>query len=327
MLEHKNNTIKAIYNAKNLLEKFIKIATDISADIKRYDDIMNKPLLTPEDRMARLEAIEDSIKDYNTFDKAYKTRHHGRDNHKLGDSSLTWLFDETKGRTVFPTEVGKNKVYESHIQSTFANQVSSITSDITFCLTAKELDDFTKSPMYDQFTDGNSRIFVNAFYDQGQKTKSLSMSFGNPVQLRVVKNPEAYKKLIDDVSKLGEFGEKNILDKIENDDIGLQMKDYIRARIVNPAKRIVKGKGAIYLESKTPLGLGINQMAPQVPTDIENDKLRDNIKKWQHRFPVYSLYVECDKQLNTFADYYTEKEKAGGTLSPEREKYYRQKIY
>ena len=38
MLEHKNNTIKAIYNAKNLLEKFIKIATDISADIKRYDD-------------------------------------------------------------------------------------------------------------------------------------------------------------------------------------------------------------------------------------------------------------------------------------------------
>ena len=38
MLEHKNNTIKAIYNAKNLLEKFIKIAPDISANIRRYDD-------------------------------------------------------------------------------------------------------------------------------------------------------------------------------------------------------------------------------------------------------------------------------------------------
>ena len=78
---------------------------------------------------------------------------------------------------------------------------------------------------------------------------------------------------------------------------------------------------------KSPLGDTVLSLAACISTKVEGGRLQKNIDKWGEKFPLYDYVKAGEQQSDVLIEYWTEKEKSNGVLSPEREEFYRQKLY
>ena len=311
-----------------------KAAKDLKKKMKSaYESIMNEKVTSPEDRMSKLENIGESVKDYSKLITGYRVRKNNKKNLiTIGEESLNWLYDEAKGRKVFRAEVGKNKDFDNHIKNSTYEETNRFDMQVQGFLREADKEAYTNSQLhsdiieYDREED-NHDLYDEAFKKPDESDRELNIPLGNAVQVQIVRDKKAYNKIKNKYIELADFTDNKTDKYVENDNIGMEMKEFVKARISSRLRRAAKGQSNLALVNKTPLGHGIRAVTDAILLKFEDDHLRNNMKKWQSKFPVYRLSIEGEKQLQTFADYYDEKEKAGGVLNPEREQFYRQKIY
>lgn len=319
--------------AANTSKKLNAAEIDAAKRIKKkmksaYENIMNKKVTSPEDRMAKLLGIEESVKEYTTLINGFRKR----TLKNIGPASIEWLFDEAKGRRVFRTEVGKGKYLNDQLKTSTFIETNRYGMQIGSGVREADKDAYQDSDIYrdlDEFDkQGNGEALNDkAFVPYNDADRKLEVPMGVPQRIEVVQDKAVYKKVKENYIKNADFIDKKMNEYYKDDEIGKEIKAFIKARISDRLRRNANGRSNLVLVNKTPLGNGINCVTDAVWVEHENDFLRNNIKKWQDRFPVFKLAVEGERQLQTLADYYDEKEKAGGTLSPEKEKEYRQKLY
>ena len=306
------------FNAKELEE-----AKKISKNMKSaYENIMDKAVTSPEDRFNKLTAIEKSVNDYTKLITDNRKRTNGnKDKITIGEDALSWLFDEAKGRKVFRAEVGKNKTHYEDLKKNIDTEMKEHLLQVCGSLRKSQEEEFKKTDLFSSMHEENDKAFNQI------NSKKHYVPHGKPVIYFAVEDENEYKKVREDCKKLADYADEMMDKSIEDDEIGIQMKEYIKTRTSSPIRRMLKGQSNLVLAGRTPIGHGIKVLNNMISIELDNDKFRNNFKKWQHKFPVYKLSIEGERQLQTFADYYDEKDKAGGALSPEREQQYRQKIY
>ena len=323
-----------VYNKKDnssLTPDEKKAAEDIQNKFKKpFEDIMNKQIDTPEDRMKLIHAIEGPLKEYAEFRKGiFKRKYKGRKKEIQGDTSITYLLEEVKGRQVFREEIGCNRGTEKLLSNAVRRTATDILSSTLVAVTDSFKEEIQKLPEYEMLNVTNDDdLYSEAFYDVSEyKVPDLPRAQSSSIKPSIVRNPEAHTRYIE---KLKSFGNKTkaIIERdISDDEIGLKMKEFFKAAIFDEVERAARGYAVDNLEYRTPFcgaSLAYNNI---IDGYIGGDALRNNIIKYQTKLPVYDLAIEQNKQMNLFADYYEEKDKAGGNLTPEREEYYRQKIY
>ena len=310
-----------------------KAAKDLSKKMKSaYESIMNDKVTSPEDRMAKLENIGESIKDYSKLIKGYRNRKKDNKKNTIGEDSLNWLYDEAKGRKVFRAEVGKNKDFDKHVKNTTYVEVGSRDMQVQAVLREADKKEYEDSQLHSDIYDYTHDEDDNTLYDKAFKApresdRRMKVPIGAPVKIQILRDKKSYDKLKNRYIELADYTDKKVEKYADNDDIGTEMKEFVKARITSRLRRAAKGQSNLEITNKTPIGQGITVVTDAILLEFENDHLRNNMKKWQSKFPIYRLSIEGERQLQTFGDYYDEKEKAGGTLNPEREQFYRQKIY
>ena len=138
-------------------------------------------------------------------------------------------------------------------------------------------------------------------------------------------NYKKYKsKMIEAADKIDQMVDDNY---IGDDEASNTARDYLRATSSKLLRRSASGYNNNYLTYKNPLGNSGESLAPALGMLPEEGHLQNNINKYQRVFPLHQIVIDSEEQLQTFADYYKDKEKAGGKLSLEKEKEYRQKLY
>ena len=138
-------------------------------------------------------------------------------------------------------------------------------------------------------------------------------------------NLAAYKKkMVTAADMIDKMADTSITD---NDEASLTAKEFIKTTSSKLLRRAATGCNNPYIGLKNPLGFGGESIIPTIGMSIEGNKLQNNIKKYQHKFPIHQMLIDSENQLQTFSDYWKEKEKAGGVLSSAKEKAYRQMLY
>ncbi len=307
----------------------VRMAKEIRKSMEpAYSNIMGKELLSPEDRRERLKAIEEPIKKYAALYQNYNKRTIGNDYTEVGDTSISWLLSDAIGRKVFRIEVGKDKQNMADAKTTIGDCLKNVIAEYADSVPKAEKEQKLNQKLINDFRNyGTAEVFEEALSMAGEDTRIvIGPQASTEHKLQTVIDEKKFKVLRDEVKELASETEKMYKD-FGDDEIGLEMKEFVKAKTTNVVNHVLSGYNDIYLQAKTPFVVGLNVILPQIPASNVDNYLRDRFTKWEDRFPIHRLYVQCRKQLNTFADYYEEKELSDGVLSPEREEYYRQLIY
>ena len=104
--------------------------------------------------------------------------------------------------------------------------------------------------------------------------------------------------------------------------------EFLKLLTSHKLRRIAKtGYGTEAITYKSPLGETVLALAACIATKVEGGTLQKNIDKWGAKFPLYDYVKAGEQQSDVLTEYWTEKENNNGVLSPEREEFYRKKLY
>ena len=231
-------------------------------------------------------------------------------------------------------EVEKALDYEQVVKSSIMFDISAGEDLLAGVANDKELKQIISSELFDEIhtyqnneEDGTS-IFEQAFIEKPQGYDPLMDQAGNRVNLLKIKDKEAYDKyrsiIAQGADKLDEFIDKSV---VVNDEYGEKAKEFIVTCSTGRIRRSVNGGADRYLQYKHLLGGGNASMYAALNASVVDNRLQNNIEKWQHKMPIHQLVIDGGKQLQTMTDYWAEKEENKGVLPPDREQEYRQKLY
>ena len=316
-----------------------KAAKRLQSKMKKpYNNILKKNISSPEERMELITGIEESLKDYISLDTAYKARTFKGDLNINGPHSLTWLLDEAKGRKVFRSEVGKNHQIDSELHSNLYTDLSSHHAYFNSALTDSLRERFNNAPETKAVMDRDGveeygpddeipNLADEAFEPKYKFNHRAYLHMANDYNISIVRDPEALERYKKQVNKMADTMDEFIAEDVPDDEIGRKMKEFFRYNVSEKVRRAAKGYSESYMDYKSPfLGAALSYHGLVDPT-LENDHFRNYLKKWGAKFPIVDIAIEHGKLSDTYIDYFEEKKKAGGTLSPKREEFYRQKIY
>ena len=193
--------------------------------------------------------------------------------------------------------------------------------------TQKDKDAFMNSDLVENIT---STQYENAFgdvIDEEPEPEVYIDTVGQDLRTPKVQNQEAFRDYRSSMESAADELEKIVDKETLPDATGLKMNEFMKSYTPSKLRRIAKGYSDNAIIARTPLGEGAKAILACVDTRMEDDALRHNIEKWQNRFPVYDFIIDSEKQLTTMAQYWEEKENSKEGLSPEREAFYRQRIY
>ena len=231
-------------------------------------------------------------------------------------------------------EVEKALDYEQVVKSSIMFDTSAGEDLLAGVANDKELKQIISSELFDEIhtyqnneEDGTS-IFEQAFIEKPQGYDKLMDQAGNQVNLLKIKDKKAYDKyrsiIAQGADKLDEFIDKSV---VVNDEYGEKAKEFIVTCSTGRIRRSVNGGADRYLQYKHLLGGGNASMYAAINASVVDNRLQNNIEKWQHKMPIHQLVIDGGKQLQTMTDYWAEKEKNKGVLPPDREQKYRQELY
>lgn len=150
---------------------------------------------------------------------------------------------------------------------------------------------------------------------------------GSAKTLASVQDKDEFGDYIDSARVMADVIDGKIDSKISNDEIGKKTKEYLKTISSNRLRQAVDGVPEQYLGYKNIMFASLGSVYAALNASVVDNKLQDNISKWQNRFPIHQLVIDGGKQMKTMGDYLVEKDKNGGALKPEREREYRQKLY
>lgn len=316
-----------------------KAAKRLQSKMKKpYNNILKKNISSPEERMELITGIEESLKDYIALDTSYKARTFTGDLNINGPHSLTWLLDEAKGRKVYRSEIGKNHQLESELHSTMYSDLSANHTYIITALNDSLSEKFNNAPETKAVMDRDGaeeygpddeipNLADEAFEMRHKFNHTAYIHMGLETYIDIVRDPEALERYKNQINKMADTMDRFIAEDIPDDEIGQKMKEFFHYNSTEKVRRAAKGYSESYMDYKSPfLGAAMSFRGLIDPT-LENDHFRNNLIKWGAKFPIVDVAIEHGKLSDTFVDYFEEKKKAGGTLSPKREEFYRQKIY
>ena len=135
----------------------------------------------------------------------------------------------------------------------------------------------------------------------------------------------AYKRLREKTKSLLNDVEDLINNQVETGKISEESASFLKAYSVSPIKRALRGFSNTYMTSRTPLGHGTSSIRPDIVGNTRDGALDWKIEKWHNKYPIHNLAIEGENQLNTLADYWSDKEQ--NKMTPEKEKLYRENLY
>ncbi len=320
--------------SENKLKKYTaeekKAAKSILSSIKKpYQAIMTKEIHSPEERMELLNNLMDPIKKYAELEEAFRGRQYNSSRRQQGKSSISWLFDDAKSRMVFRNEVGKNRSTEEAAKGTI---VTDLKDEILYVypMLSNEEQAYLAGIEEFQMLSGMGDVQNNPL------NAAVTVEQNAPFQIEKTQasmpatpilNQENMEAVNGKIRSLAKKMEAMIKENVGEDEIGEKMMAFYKANVFSKMERASKGYSETALAYLSPMAVGTQAFQGLIDAGLSNDALRNKMKKWGTKFPIYDLTIECGKQTDTFVDYFEEKKKNGGKLSPERENFYRQKIY
>ena len=103
--------------------------------------------------------------------------------------------------------------------------------------------------------------------------------------------------------------------------------NFLKSLSSKKLKRIADGYPLNYILYKSPLGETVLSLAACINVQLENGKLQKNIDKWADKFPLYDYVNAAEDQTDILVNYWKEKEANNGTITKEREEFYRHQLY
>jgi hypothetical protein len=217
--------------------------------------------------------------------------------------------------------------YEKKLKESILDDGTGFTQSISGMLDEKLTEDFTTSKPYNVV---HGEMFSKQYYpDLVFSDSDLKYYNGiNDKKIQDVIDYNNFKHYKKQMGVAADMMDKIINDNVINqDEVNQTTKEFLKSCSSKPLYRAQKGYNSYYVGYKNPLGTGNTSLLACFVTNIEDDKLQKNIKKYQSKFPAHQMIIDSENQLQTLADYWEEKDKAKGKLKPEREKEYRQKLY
>ncbi|GEM_PF-5753077 len=297
---------------------------------KPYDAIRTKEIHSPEDRMKLLENIEKPIMEYAAFEEKSRQAHTPGEIVQ-GKSSIGWLFGETKGRMVFRNEVGKDPNTLEIAQGTIALNTGAVLASLSGSLSEEQKSAFNASKDFTSLFNNSGEEDDDYLMDRAVRGKQYSpfrlQQYPAEIAAAGVIDEDSLKEVHQTIQRVKNNTMSILKQDIPDDETGVKMEEFFNKGILSRFDRIVKGYPDPAMSLLNPFNPGVVAFVNLVDSAVVDESFRNNLKKWGTIFPIHELTIECQKQQNTFVDYYEEKKKNGGSLSAERENFYRQKIY
>ena len=160
-----------------------------------------------------------------------------------------------------------------------------------------DTDDMEEAPLFNQATDAS-----------GQKSPKRFDVLETKRVITKVMDEDLFKEYKSYIPKIADEMDEFLESSLTNDEPGREAKEFVKSYTSDKLRRINNGFSNVYLGYKNLMCGGMDAMYACINSTYIDGGLQKNM-------------------MSTMSDYYTEKEKNGGALSPEREHIYRQKIY
>ncbi len=172
--------------------------------------------------------------------------------------------------------------------------------------------------LYDK---GDDSLYAKAFEEMGESIPLHRDEF----VIREPLNQGKFKEFREKSQKLANDYDQLLQTGVDSGDISEEHKQFIQATTTKNIKRTIRGYGDQYLATYTPLSLGLSALGPVINTSASIAAFEQGQKQWRKQCPVHDLMIQGERQMETLADYFSEREK--GPLSRERETIYRRRLY
>ncbi|SNU04498.1 hypothetical protein SAMN06297422_10140 [Lachnospiraceae bacterium] len=223
-------------------------------------------------------------------------------------------------------ESGIKYAYTVSLPGAALSYISSLGTDTEKAQEYQETQDSKLLRGIDEY-DGEEAMIETAFVSDKLKGTTFYNANGNPLYGLKVNDEELVAEYQDKIRKAADNIENSIDKSYGNDETDMKMKAFIKTTTSDLIKKTIDGFSPESLCYRTPIAMGLNTISACVSNNTTNGKLKDNMKKWQYKFPVYDFVIEGNELEKTLISYYKEKDQNGGVLAPEKEDDYRQKIY
>lgn len=238
------------------------------------------------------------------------------------------------GQTDTEKLIEEQKKREEDIKTTIYHDATSALMSFASVLPAEKSRDLQNSRLYDEVNGVESYddedmmpLAERAIEVSGISSPKCLDAFGSEKNVNKLLDQNALNAYKGKLSQMADRLDVLIDNNIGDDEIGKKSKEFIKSVSSDNMRRTAEGLSNTYLGYKNILGAGLSSMYPVVNVSTEDQRLQNNIRKWQYKFPIHQLMIDGEKQLKTMSDYWMEKEKNDGSLLPEREQEYRQKLY
>ncbi|SEP84057.1 hypothetical protein SAMN02910369_00709 [Lachnospiraceae bacterium NE2001] len=230
-----------------------------------------------------------------------------------------------------PSEVFTEQSFLQHtvvsgIAGAIDNYSASLDKDTKKYKKYVESDDFKLLKGLDEYNEDGG-LYDNAYVNSKYNGTQFYNGNSNPGFALDVRDENLVEVFRGKVRKIADRMEADINQSYGNDELDIKMKSYLKSTSSDMLKRTMDGYSDTALTYRNPLAMGFISISACVVNDNSNNKLKNNIKNWQYKFPVYDFVIEANELNKTLASYYKEKDQNKGVLSPEKEEDYRQKIY
>ncbi len=203
----------------------------------------------------------------------------------------------------------------------------------------KGIEQVMNSDIYETVTNSDrcandENLYDRAFDPNADGTKNHIDIVGQELPTLKIYNQEAYEEYKKALNDAADYIDNHINQNIQiKDAYDKKASDLIRLYSSERLRGQAKGRTDYYETFKTPLGNSRAAIQACIETRLETQKnpgvkkLKDKIKKWEKRFPIYDVLSQTSKVLNSLDDYYDAKDANNGVMTPEQEAEIRQKIY
>ncbi|SEP89447.1 hypothetical protein SAMN02910369_00792 [Lachnospiraceae bacterium NE2001] len=277
--------------------------------LNAYNSVMNDTLITIDDRNEKIEKIEAAIKKINP------------------DAFILENIKDAKEREIFEQEVGKDLAFGTATKEYVQKFNKSMSTYMLNAMTQEDFSEMQNTQEYDDISNDEEGFLAKVYGDFDPERRQQHNAIVNSYPVLAVQDKEAFKelkgKMINVANKLDKEIEKNYPGM---DEQSQELRRFVSSISSKPIRRAANGYSNHALEYKTPFGLSASQFFVHFDTDPKKS-LKKDMAEWNDKYPVFGLVGDAEDQLQNFSDYYSEKDKNGGILSPEKEQLYRQKIY
>ena len=234
-------------------------------------------------------------------------------------------------------EVEKALDYEQVVKSTITFEINGSifgVANITADKKDKEMTQMLGTELFETINavgseDGEGRtLYEHAFIRNPEGYAKVLDHMGTVRNFEKIKNRESFdeyrEKVVQGADEIDKYIDRHV---VVNDEYGEKAKEFLVTCSSGRMRRCANGGVDIYLQFKHLLGGSNASLYAALNASVADNRLQNNIEKWQHKMPIHQLVIDAGKQLQTMTDYWNEKEKNKGVLPPGREQKYRQELY